>query len=631
MTATALGLLDDAGPLLVGGRAGAELAALRDSDRRLAAATDAGAGPAAIAAGLGQLAVGVAMLAALLTGVPAVGAGLLSPVELAVIVLTPLAAFEATSLLPAAAIQVQRSRAAAARVLALLDAPTDPPPTDDSPGRPPLVATDLSARLAGRTAGRDRSSPSTCGPAGPSRSSDRPGAARRPPCSRSRDCSPGRPGPSRSTGTTSTTSTGTPSRRRSSSAPRTPTCSGPPCWRTCASGAATSPPRRRPPCWHASASREWLVGLPDGLDTVLGPDARTVSGGERRRLLVARALVSPAPLLLVDEPAEHLDPERADALVTDLLNDPRGVVVVTHRLSALAAADEVLLLDAGRVRARGTHTDLLATVPDYRDAWERRARDRLTGDRTMAGAARPARPRPGRARSSRSRASSSCPPRSSGSSRLRPRLTGAPYGALTVVDDRGVSTAFVSTGVPGTVADVLRAAPLALGTLGEVPETGALRLRDAREHPAFRGIPPDHPSTVPLLGTSVRVGGRVFGHLYLSEKPGGFTEEDEDVVVSLAAAAGAAVANAHLYADAQRREHWLQAGQDLTTTLLEGVDDDGALERIVSTALEADQADAAALALPGRGRRAGHRGRGRSQAQRAAGRHHAARAPARGG
>ena len=96
-----------------------------------------------------------------------------------------------------------------------------------------------------------------------------------------------------------------------------------------------------------------------------------MSGGERRRLLVARALVSPAPLLLVDEPAEHLDPARADALVTDLLNDPRGVVVVAHRLSPLAAADEVLLLGAGRVRARGAHAELLATVPDYRDAWAR--------------------------------------------------------------------------------------------------------------------------------------------------------------------------------------------------------------------------------------------------------------------
>src|SRR5690606_24042398 len=66
-------------------------------------------------------AVGAAVVAALLTGVPAVAAGLLAPVELAVVVLTPLAAFEATSLLPGAAVQVQRSRAAAARVLALLD------------------------------------------------------------------------------------------------------------------------------------------------------------------------------------------------------------------------------------------------------------------------------------------------------------------------------------------------------------------------------------------------------------------------------------------------------------------------------------------------------------------------------
>ncbi|WP_456826371.1 ATP-binding cassette domain-containing protein, partial [Cellulomonas sp. P5_E12] len=116
---------------------------------------------------------------------------------------------------------------------------------------------------------------------------------------------------------------------------------------------------------------DWLDRLPDGLDTLLGPDARTVSGGERRRLLVARALLSPAPLLLVDEPAEHLDPARADALVTDLLRDPRGVVVVTHRLTPLAAADEVVWLDGGRVRARGTHAELVATAPGYGESLDR--------------------------------------------------------------------------------------------------------------------------------------------------------------------------------------------------------------------------------------------------------------------
>lgn len=370
MTATALGLLDDAGPLLVGGRADAELAALRESDRRLAAATDAGAGPAAVAAGLGQLAVGVAMLAALLTGVPAVGAGLLSPVELAVVVLTPLAAFEATSLLPAAAIQVQRSRAAAVRILALLDAPTDPPATDSAVGRPPLVATDLACGWPG-------TSPVVTGLA--------------------LDLRPGRSvalvGPS-GTGKTTTLLT------LAGLLPRqagTLTLDGHDVDHLDRHAVAaavvvgtedahvfgtTVLENLRVARGDLSAAEavevltrvglaEWLDGLPDGLDTVLGPDARTVSGGERRRLLVARALVSPAGLLLVDEPAEHLDPDRADALVTDLLNDPRGVVVVTHRLSPLAAADEVVLLDAGRVLARGSHTNLLATVPHYRDAWER--------------------------------------------------------------------------------------------------------------------------------------------------------------------------------------------------------------------------------------------------------------------
>ena len=98
--AAALGLLDDAGPLAVQGRVAAELAALRDADARTARAVDAGARPAALAAGLGQLSVGLAVLAALATGIPAVGAGDLDPVLLAVVVLTPLAAFEATAMLP---------------------------------------------------------------------------------------------------------------------------------------------------------------------------------------------------------------------------------------------------------------------------------------------------------------------------------------------------------------------------------------------------------------------------------------------------------------------------------------------------------------------------------------------------
>ncbi|MGN6241190.1 MAG: ATP-binding cassette domain-containing protein, partial [Cellulosimicrobium cellulans] len=130
----------------------------------------------------------------------------------------------------------------------------------------------------------------------------------------------------------------------------------------------------------------------DGVGTLLGPDATTVSGGERRRLLVARALLSSAPLLLLDEPAEHLDAAGADALVRHLVattraprgasagGGRRGVVLATHRLSALEAVDEVLLLGVpegtgdgpARVVARGTHADLLG-LPAYRWALDQEA------------------------------------------------------------------------------------------------------------------------------------------------------------------------------------------------------------------------------------------------------------------
>jgi signal transduction histidine kinase len=106
-----------------------------------------------------------------------------------------------------------------------------------------------------------------------------------------------------------------------------------------------------------------------------------------------------------------------------------------------------------------------------------------------------------------------------------------------------------------------------------------------------------------FLGASVRVGARVYGQLYLSEKVDGtpFDERDEQTVVALAAAAGVAVQNAQLYAEAARREHWLRAGQDITTMLLEGFDEEEALEHIVETAREVAHADTAAVALPGVG------------------------------
>ncbi|WP_215523446.1 thiol reductant ABC exporter subunit CydC [Varibaculum prostatecancerukia] len=128
---------------------------------------------------------------------------------------------------------------------------------------------------------------------------------------------------------------------------------------------------------------EWLSSLPDGIETELGSGATTISGGERRRILLARALAAKAPLLALDEPGEHLDPETADALLRDLLTagskeHQRGVVLVTHRLTPLDQADRVFIMDKphglpdepATFVAQGTHRELLETHQGY--AWSLR-------------------------------------------------------------------------------------------------------------------------------------------------------------------------------------------------------------------------------------------------------------------
>ncbi|MGW1809920.1 thiol reductant ABC exporter subunit CydD [Streptomyces sp. NPDC002078] len=107
---------------------------------------------------------------------------------------------------------------------------------------------------------------------------------------------------------------------------------------------------------------EWVDGLPDGLDTLVGEHGARLSGGQRQRLALARALLADFPVLVLDEPAEHLDLPTADALTADLLaaTEGRTTLLITHRLAGLEAVDEVIVLDAGRVVQRGTYAELLA-------------------------------------------------------------------------------------------------------------------------------------------------------------------------------------------------------------------------------------------------------------------------------
>jgi ATP-binding cassette subfamily C protein CydCD len=120
---------------------------------------------------------------------------------------------------------------------------------------------------------------------------------------------------------------------------------------------------------------DWAGGLPDGLDTLVGEHGARLSGGQRQRLALARALLADFPVLVLDEPAEHLDLPTADALTADLLaaTEGRTTLLITHRLAGLEAVDEVIVLDQGRVVQRGTYAELVAVDGPLREMAEREA------------------------------------------------------------------------------------------------------------------------------------------------------------------------------------------------------------------------------------------------------------------
>ena len=115
-----------------------------------------------------------------------------------------------------------------------------------------------------------------------------------------------------------------------------------------------------------------IAALPEQLDTPVLDRGRGLSGGQRQRLALARAFLSRSELILMDEPTAHLDRANEYDVMTNVLQarGRRSLLVVTHRLSTVANADQILVLQQGRIQATGTHTELLRT-PLYRDLIER--------------------------------------------------------------------------------------------------------------------------------------------------------------------------------------------------------------------------------------------------------------------
>jgi signal transduction histidine kinase len=186
--------------------------------------------------------------------------------------------------------------------------------------------------------------------------------------------------------------------------------------------------------------------------------------------------------------------------------------------------------------------------------------------------------------------------------RAASQLVDAQYVALGVLGpgkDRRLQE-FVTFGVTEDERAAIGDLPRGKGLLGHIIDHPApLRLTDLHAHAESYGFPPNHPAMISFLGVPIRIRDKVFGNLYLTEKRGSgqFTEEDEEIVVALAAAAGVVIENARLYQESARREAWLTAAAEITAVLLGEVERTGALQLIADRARYVASADVSVVAL----------------------------------
>jgi signal transduction histidine kinase len=174
------------------------------------------------------------------------------------------------------------------------------------------------------------------------------------------------------------------------------------------------------------------------------------------------------------------------------------------------------------------------------------------------------------------------------------RLADAEYGALGVIGSDRQLVEFITDGISAELHAQIGDLPTGRGVLGLlIDDPRPVRMPDITKHPQSYGFPPNHPPMHSFLGVPVRVRDTVFGNLYLAQKRGAaeFSDDDEQIMVALAAAAGAAIDNARLYSIAQRRHRWLTAAAEITEVLLGQVHRTQALDLIAQRALEVAEAE----------------------------------------
>ena len=117
---------------------------------------------------------------------------------------------------------------------------------------------------------------------------------------------------------------------------------------------------------------EFIMGLENGYQTVCGASGGHLSGGERQRISIARAMLKDAPIVILDEATSYTDPENEAVIQSALGRLVRGktLLVIAHRLSTIADADQIIVVNQGKIEATGTQAELLASCPLYQTMWE---------------------------------------------------------------------------------------------------------------------------------------------------------------------------------------------------------------------------------------------------------------------